>query len=69
MSDRPEARPRRLLARSSLALAVRVQAPGLPSVSCQARDVSVGELFLATDTSPALSSAVSGQLTLPGGQI
>jgi len=68
VSDRPEVRPRRLVSRYVLSLAVRVQQAGLPSTSCQARNVSVGGVFLATDKAPQLLSQLTAMVTLPEGR-
>jgi len=68
VSDLPEARPRRLDSRSSVALEVQVQAPGLPSVNCQVRNVSVGGMFLSTDTPFAPTSELAIRVTLPAGR-
>ena len=68
MSDRPETRPRRLVSRYALALVVQVQAPGLPSLHCQARNVSVGGLFFSTDAALAPASRVAIKLSLADGR-
>lgn len=68
MSHPEEARPRRLVSRYALALAVRVQPEGLPFVSCQARNVGTAGMFLATDKAPELLSRVTISVAVPGGR-
>jgi Tfp pilus assembly protein PilZ len=68
VTDRTEARPRRLAARCATALVAQVQVSGLPPRSCQVRNVSVGGLFIATDAACDPASRLTVRLTLPAGR-
>jgi hypothetical protein len=65
VSDRLEARPRRLVPRYVLTLEAKVQPAGLPSLTCQMRNVGVGGMFLATDTPPEQLSHLTVNVTHP----